>query len=118
MTKINEQGTTREKSAIKGLGGQDNSNKEKTMNTVKKLPMPESYTNKQGSTNSDMPMRAPEDSKDRDFATEEFTTDNKNPNNESYAKTKQPKGAAGKGMGLGVIGKLANSDKWGNTGNS
>lgn len=116
MTKVNNQTTTKEGDIKAGVGGSDPSGREMVHHKITKLPFPETFTNAQGSLNKDMPLRAPETSKNRDFATEEFTAENKNPNNESYAKTKQPKGANPKGTG--VIGKLANSSKWGQTGNS
>lgn len=110
---VNNQTARRSEGMSKGrseVGSEMNDAKEKS------LPFPESWTVKQGSMNGDMPMEPPEYEKERDFATEEFTTENRNPNNESYAKSKQPKGTSN--LGLGEIGRLANNDKWGNTGKS
>lgn len=97
--------------------GQDTATEGKTANE-KALPFPETWTVTQGSMNSDMIMASPKQQEsDKDFLGPDYTSENKNPNNESFGKTKQPKGTV-KGAGLGEIGKLANSDTWGNTGNS
>lgn len=114
----NNQTTSRPAAWKKGMqASQDTATEGKTANE-KALPFPETWTVTQGSMNSDMVMSPPKQQEsDKDFLSPDYTSENKNPNNESFAKTKQPKGTV-KDMGLGEIGKLANSGSWGNTGNS
>jgi hypothetical protein len=113
---VNNQTTSRPKSWQTGMEGPDDTATEGKTSMQKKLPFPETYTVKQGTNNDDMKMSPPQRVVKKDFLGPDYTSENKNPNNETFAKTSQPKGANPKG--LGEIGKLANSSTWGNTGNS
>lgn len=114
MASVNNQTTKRTSEMESGMGGTGTEGK---TNKTQKIPFPETFTVSQGSFNKEMDRRAPARETKKDFLGPDYTSENKNPNNESFAKTKQPKGA---GTGLGEIGRLANTDcrTWGKTGNS
>lgn len=109
MANVNNKTNPRESGAAKGAAGAATypDSREKT------IPFPEKYTVKQGSMNGEMDLEPPSEGTDKDFLGPDYTNENKNPNNESFAK----KGSKGTGVGLGEIGRLANNDKWGNVGN-
>src|SRR6266849_541091 len=100
----------RDPANAKGMEGREYRMMENVDSKEKKLPFPETWTVKQGTTNPEMILEPPYEGKDTDFLGPDYTNENKNPNNEAFQKTKQPKGANPKGMGLGEIDKLAGTN--------